>query len=344
MNEPQLLFPLAQYWWAYIGFILFVALMLLIDLGVFHRKSHAVRFREAAGWSVVWILLALSFNYGLYEYAKSSFSQNPTLLAIPGFDPVQAARDISFQFLTGFVLEKSLAIDNIFVFVLIFSYFGVEGKYQHRVLFYGIIGALVFRIIFISLGAVLMQYAFVEKIFGAFLLFTGAKMLFGSEAQEKDPRKNPIVRFCTSFLPVTNEFHGKRFFIVENGKWVATPLFVALLSLELSDIIFAVDSVPAIFAVTKEPFIVFTSNIFAICGLRSMYFLLASILDRFHLLQYGLAIVLCFIGLKMIWLHDVISTGMSLVTVLSVIIGSVVLSALFPKKRSAAEPPETPKS
>jgi tellurite resistance protein TerC len=285
----NLLFPFAEYWWFYLFFTGFVLLLLALDLGVFHRQAHVVTFRESVAWSVVWVALALVFNFGFYRYAVAEHG-------------AAAGGQLGLEFLTGYLVEKSLAVDNIFVFVLVFAYFGVPPQYQHRVLFYGIIGALVFRAIFIALGSVLMQYHAVVLLFGAFLLLTGAKMLFASDTTV-DPEKNAIVRLFRRMMPVTPELHGQRFFVRVAGRLHATPLLVALLFLEMSDIIFAVDSVPAIFALTREPLIVFTSNVFAILGLRAMYFLLADAIQRFHLLKYALAFVLIFVGLKMVWLN-----------------------------------------
>jgi tellurite resistance protein TerC len=214
-----------------------------------------------------------------------------------------AGERLALEFLTGYLVEKSLAVDNIFVFVLVFTYFGIPLQYQHRVLFYGIIGALVFRAIFIALGSVLMQYTAVVLVFGAFLILTGLKMLRAPE-QKVDPERNALIRLFRRWVPVTPDFHGPRFLVRLNGRWHATPLLVALLFLEMSDVIFAVDSVPAIFAISREPFIVFTSNVFAILGLRAMYFLLAGAIERFHLLKYALALILIFVGVKMVWLND----------------------------------------
>jgi tellurite resistance protein TerC len=290
------LFPLSDYWWLYALFTVFVLFLLLLDLGVFHRKAHVVSFREAATWSVVWISLALAFNYGLYQYSLWKFAQDPRLLAIPGFNPTAAADQVGLEFLTGYLVEKALSVDNIFVFVVVFSFFAVPSVYQHRVLFYGIIGALIFRAIFIALGSVLLQYEWVVWFFGGILILTGIKMMVGPE-KPIEPDKNPIIRLFRRFVPVTSESEGEKFFVRRSGVLHATPLFVALLFVELTDIIFAVDSVPAIFALTKEPLIVFTSNIFAILGLRAMYFMLAGMVDKFYLLKYGLAVVLIFVGL-----------------------------------------------
>lgn len=329
------LFPFSEYWWLYAAFTGFVLLLLLLDLGVFHRKSHTVSFKEAAIWSVVWVSLALVFNVGLYYFAMWTFGQNPTLMGTPGFVPELAAKQVGLEFLTGYLVEKSLAVDNIFVFLIVFSYFAIPPKYQHRVLFFGILGALIFRGIFIALGSVLMQYEWVLLVFGAFLIFTGLKMIFGAD-KEPDPGQNPVLLALKRVLPITKELHGDRFFVKVDGRRYLTPLFLALVFMEMSDIVFAVDSVPAIFALTKEPFIVFTSNIFAILGLRSMYFMLANVMHRFHLLKYGLAFILMFVGLKMTWLNHAFGgkfpIAWSLGIIASILVGSVVLSLLIKPK------------
>ena len=334
------LFPFADYWWFYLGFTGFVLLLLALDLGVFHREAHEVSFREAAMWSVVWVALALGFNFLLYQYALWKFPQDPRLTAIPGFDPSGAAWRVSLEFLAGYIVEKSLSVDNIFVFVLVFGYFAIPAKYQHRVLFYGIIGALIFRAVFIALGSALMQYHWVVVVFGVFLIFTGLKMMFAPE-KGVEPDKNLLIRLLRRFIPVTSVLHGQRFFVRSNGVLHATPLFVALLFLEATDVIFAVDSVPAIFALTGEPLIVFTSNIFAILGLRALYFMLAGAIDKFHMLKYGLALVLMFVGLKMVWLNDLFGgkfpISLSLGIIAGVIAVSVVASLMFPKVAPAPE-------
>lgn len=339
----MILFPFAEYWWFYGLFTLFVLMMLALDLGVFHRKAHEVSFKEASIWSVVWVTLALVFNFILYRYALWKFPQDERLLANPGFNPDLAAWTVSLEFLTGYIIEKSLSVDNIFVFVMVFAYFAIPSKYQHRILFYGILGALIFRAIFIAMGSALMQYHFVVYIFGAFLLFTGVKMMFAGD-KEVDPEKNFLIRLFKRFIPVTPQIHGQKFFIRENGKLFATPLFIALLFLELTDIIFAVDSVPAIFALTKEPMIVFTSNIFAILGLRAMYFMLAGAVDKFHLLKYGLSLVLVFVGLKMVWLNDAFGGKFPITWSLGIILGTIALSVIaslvFPVRSEPASTPE----
>ena len=333
------LFPIYDYWWLYLVFTGFVLVLLALDLGVFHRKAHVVSFKEAATWSVVWVVLSLLFNYALYQYALWKFPQDPRLMAIPGFDPAASARQVGLEFLTGYIIEKSLSVDNIFVFVVIFTYFAIPAIYQHRVLFYGIIGALISRAIFIAMGSVLMQYGWVVLIFGAFLIFTGLKMFFAPE-RGLEPNKNPLIRLFRKFVPVTQELHGQSFFVKLNGLRHATPLLITLLFVELTDVIFAVDSVPAIFALTKEPLIVFTSNVFAILGLRAMYFMLAGAVDKFYLLRYGLAVVLVFVGLKMVWLNDLFGGKFpieySLGIITGVIAGSVILSLLIPRRSSRA--------
>jgi tellurite resistance protein TerC len=328
------LFPFSEYWWFYLAFVGLVLLLLSLDLGVFHRKAHAVGFRESAIWSAVWIALALLFNLALYQYSLWKFPQDPRLLAIPGFDPQAAAWQVALEYLTGYVVEKSLSVDNIFVFVMVFSYFSIPAKYQHRVLFYGILGALGFRAIFVVLGAALMRYHWVVLFFGIFLVITGVKIFFAKD-KPVEPEKNLLIRLLRRLMPVKPELEGSKFFIRQNGALLATPLLVCLVFLEATDIIFAVDSVPAIFALTNEPLLVFTSNIFAILGLRSLYFMLAGAVDKFYMLKYGLGVVLVFVGLKMVWLDGLYEgkfpIGISLGIVAAVIASSILLSLAFPK-------------
>ena len=337
-----ILFPMSEYWWLYAAFTGGVLLLLFVDLFLLHRDAHEVRFREAVGWSAVWVSLALAFNAGLYYYAAWTFARDPRLLATPGFDASAAAWQVALEFLTGYVVEYSLSVDNIFVFILVLGYFGVPARYQHRVLFYGILGALVFRGIFISLGAVLMQFHWVVWAFGAFLIITGLRMLRGTE-ENVDLGRNPMIRLVRRILPVTHEMHGQHFVVRQDGRLWATPLLVALLCLEASDVVFAIDSVPAIFALTREPFVVFTSNVFAILGLRSMYFMLGGAVERFHLLRYGLAVVLMFVGLKMVWLDGwyggKFPIGLSLGFIGTVLAGSIVASLAFPKREAAGHAP-----
>ena len=338
MNAHVVLFPFAEYWPFYGGFLLLVFVLLAVDLGVFHKQAHAVSIKEAGAWSAVWVSVALAFCYGLYRYCLHEFPTDPRLVAVPGFDAVAAARQVALEFLAGYVVEYSLSIDNIFVFVVVLNYFAVPLHLQHRVLFFGILGALIFRGVFIALGAVLMQFEWVVWIFGAFLVFTGARLMFGPEEGPVEPHERAVIRLFRRYVPVTGELRGSSFFVREDGRLHATPLFITLLFLEMTDVLFAVDSVPAIFGLTREPFVVFTSNIFAILGLRNLYFLLRGAMDLFHLLRYGLGIVLVFVGLKMVWLNRAFGghfpISWSLGIILGVVAGAVALSLLFPKKES----------
>jgi tellurite resistance protein TerC len=332
------LFPIGEYWWLYTSFTGFVLIMLGLDLGVFHREAREVRVREAVGWCAAWVGLALAFNAALYGYALWKFPRDPRLAAVADFDPAAAAWQVALEFLTGYVVEYSLSVDNIFVFLLVLGYFKVPRMYQHRVLFYGILGALVFRAIFITLGSVLMQFHWVVWLFGLFLIFTGVRMAISSE-DSVEPERNVLIRLVRRLVPVTPGFRGQRFFVRQDGRLWATPLLIALLCLEASDIVFAVDSVPAIFALTREPFIVFSSNVFAILGLRSMFFMLGGAVERFHLLRYGLALVLVFVGLKMVWLDGwyggKFPIGLSL-GIIGVALGATMLLSLAIPKRAEA--------
>jgi tellurite resistance protein TerC len=299
--------------WLWIGFNVFVLLMLALDLGVFHRKAHVVTFKESIAWTVVWVSLALLFNLGVAHYMGD---------------------EKGLEFFTGYVIEKSLSVDNVFVFALLFSYFAVPPLYQHKVLLWGILGALVMRAIMIFLGAALIErFTWVIYVFGAFLILTGIKMIVKRE-EEIHPERNPLVRWFKKLMPVTNDYRGDKFFVRENGVRMATPLFVVLLLVEFSDLIFAVDSIPAIFAVTKDPFIVYTSNVFAILGLRSLYFALAGVMDKFHYLKIGLGVVLSFVGVKMLLGHSEwkIDTHVSLGVIVTVLATSIIVSLLRPKK------------
>ena len=312
------LFPFADYWWFYAGFTVFVLAMLAIDLGVFHRKAHEISVREAVRWSGVWIALALVFNILLYRYAAAQF-------------PPEVASELALEFFAGYLVEYTLSIDNMFVFVVIFSFFSVPSHLQHRVLFYGILGALVFRAIFIALGSVLLSYHAIVVLFGVILIATGVRMMFHDSAGSS-PERNPLVRLTRRLMPVTDTFHGKNFFVRINGVRHGTPLLLALVAIEMSDIVFAIDSVPAIFALTSEPLIVYTSNVFAILGLRSLYFVLAAAVGKFSLLRFGLAGVLIFIGLKMAWLNPFPITW-SLAIIATLIGGSIAASMLFTAAR-----------
>ena len=336
MTGTARLFPIADYWPFYLGFLGLVFILLAIDLGIVHRTAHAVSIREAAVWSAVWVSLALLFNVAFYLYMRWDFPRDPRLLAVPGFDPLGAARETALEFLAGYVVEYSLSVDNIFVFVVVLSYFRVPAVYQHRVLFFGILGALVSRGIFITLGAALLQFEWVVWLFGAFLVFTGGRMMVGGDEGPVEPHERWVIRQFRKRFPVTPDFHGQSFFVRQDGRLHATPLIIALLFLEMTDIVFAVDSVPAIFGLTREPFVVFTSNIFAILGLRNLYFLLAGAVDKFHLLKYGLGVVLVFVGLKMtvlnrLW-HGHFPITVSLGIIIGVIAVSIALSLVFPQK------------
>lgn len=330
----MILFPFIDYWWFYLGFTVFVFAMLALDLGVFHKQCREVTFKSAALWTSFWIGLAALFNLLFYFYALHRFSTSEHLLSIPGFDPHIQAKASALEFLTGYVIEKSLAVDNIFVFALVFSYFSIPKKYQHRVLFLGILGAFIFRSVFIAMGSVLMRYEWVVVGFGVLLIFTGIKMFFaGTESTNLD--KNILIRVLKRVFRVHPKIEGQKLFIRKNKLLYVTPLFVALVFLELTDIIFAVNSVPAIFSLTKEPMIVFTSNIFAILGLRSMYFMLAGVMDRFAYIKYGLASVLVFVGVKMTFLNELFdgkfpitwSLGIIAFLIASSILVSLVLEA-----------------
>jgi tellurite resistance protein TerC len=311
------LFPFAEYWSFYLGFLAFVLALLAIDLGVFHRRAHVVSVREAMRWSLVWISLALIFNVLLYRYAAAMFSE-------------ETGRRLALEFFAGYIVEYTLSVDNMFVFVVIFSFFSVPTQLQHRVLFYGIAGALVFRAIFIALGSVLLSYHAVVVLFGVVLMATGVRMLW-HDPGNSSPDRNPLVRLTRMLMPVSDRFHDDHFFARLDGRWHATPLFLALVAIEMSDIIFAIDSVPAIFALTSEPLIVFTSNVFAILGLRSLYFVLAAAVAKFSLLRFGLAGVLIFIGLKMVWLNPFPITW-SLAIIAALIGGSIAASLLVGRR------------
>lgn len=303
--------------WLWIGFNVFVLIMLALDLGVFHRKTHVVTLKESITWTAVWVVMALLFNLGIAHFMGN---------------------DKGLEFFTGYVIEKSLSVDNVFIFALLFSYFAVPALYQHKVLFWGVFGALVMRAVMIALGAKLIaEFAWIIYVFGAFLVLTGVKMIVKRE-EEIHPERNPVVRFFKRFIPSTSDFRGDKFFVREKGVLMATPLFVVLILVEVSDLIFAVDSIPAIFAVTKDPFIVYTSNVFAILGLRSLYFALAGVLDKFHYLKVGLGVVLSFVGVKMLLAHSPwkIDTHVSLGVIIVVLAASVVASLVWPKKSDGA--------
>lgn len=296
------------------GFLVFVFIMLALDLGVFHRKTHEVKIREALIWSAVWISLALIFNYGIFIFM---------------------GKEKAIEFLTGYVIEKSLSIDNLFVFIMVFTYFNVEPKYQHKILFWGILGALIMRAIFIFAGvALISMFHWIIYVFGGFLIFTGIKMLFHKD-EKLDPNKNPLVIIFKKFFPVTEQMHGSKFFVKINARTVATPLFIVLLVIEFTDLIFAVDSIPAILAISNDTFIIFTSNVFAILGLRALYFALAGITKYFYYLKYGLSAILVFVGIKMIMAEFYkIPVVYSLLSILGILIISILFSVIYPKRET----------
>jgi len=305
-------------------FNLFVLGMLVLDLAVFHRKAHEIRVREALLWSAFWIMLALLFNLGVYYFRGS---------------------EDALEFLTGYLLEKSLSVDNIFVFIMIFTYFRVPYVHQHKVLFWGILGALIMRATFILLGVTLIQkFHWIIYVMGAFLIVTGFKMATQKD-EEINPERNPVLRLFRRLMPVTDAYEGDRFFVRRAGRIAATPLFVVVLIVETTDVIFAVDSIPAILAITLDPFIVYTSNVFAILGLRALYFALAGVVRLFHYLPYGLSLILVFVGVKML-LVDIykIPIGIALGTVAAILAISIIASLLFPPKGKgephASNPPE----
>ena len=302
------------WWWG--GFTVFILAMLALDLGVFHRKAHEVRPKEALIWSVVWIALAVVFNAIVWT---------------------QFGRERGMEFAAGYLIEKSLSVDNVFVFVVIFTAFAVPKLYQHRVLFWGVLGALVMRAVFIAAGsALLREFHWIIYVFGALLIVTGFKLLRDYGASR--PQDNPVVRFFSKRLRVTEGYEGQSFLVRRNGLLYATPLLIVLLAVEMTDLIFAVDSIPAIFAVTKDPFIVFTSNAFAILGLRALYFLLADVVQKFWLLKRALAAILLFVGTKMM-LSEVrpIPIGVSLGVIAALLAGAVIASLLVPRPTLASE-------
>ena len=291
----------------------------MLDLGIFHRQAREVSIKEALGWTLIWVSLALLFNGGLYLYSSAHFGP-------------EVGRQVSLEFFTGFIMEKALAVDNLFVFILVFNYFQVPLALQHRVLFLGIMGALIFRSLFIALGAVLIQYHWVSWGLGLFLIYSGWKIFRSDSEPKSDLSKNTLLNGLLKIFPVTNQYQGAAFLVKDQGRTVVTPLLVALVFLELSDIMFAVDSVPAIFGITQEPFIVFTSNILAILGLRSMFFMISGLMHQLTYLPQGLALVLMFVGLKMTYLNQVwaghFPIGWSLAIIGGILLGAVLASVM----------------
>ncbi len=319
------LFPFAEYWWIYASFLGLIAVVLAIDLGVFNKTPHQPTLKEAGLWTLAWVALAGLFNLGLYTYTLTKFGN------------AEIATRVGLEFLAGYVVEKTLAVDNIFVFAMVFSYFKIPLKFQHKVLFWGILGALFFRGIFIALGSFLMEYHFIVIGFGVLLIFTGLKMAFHDDSGDMNDRW--FIRVLRRYLPLQSDDDQGSFFRRIQGKFFVTPLFLALIVIEVSDIIFAVDSVPAIFALTKEPLIVFTSNIMAILGLRSMYFMISGFMDKFTYIKYGLAAVLVFVGLKMSYLNGAFGGKFpitwSLLIIVALVGSSIILSLMkAPKAKS----------
>jgi tellurite resistance protein TerC len=318
--------------WHYAGFVLVILFFLALDLGVFHREARVVRFKEALGWTAVWFTLSMCFSGIVYH---------------------MRGKEEALQYVTGYIIELSLSMDNVFVIALIFAYFRVPLQYQHRVLFWGIIGALLMRGVMIGVGAALIKtFAWMLYVFGAFLVFTGIKMMFGDD-DGVEPEKNPVIRLARKLYPVSKEFDGQKFITTVDGKKMLTPLALVLLMVETTDLIFAVDSIPAIFAITDRPFIVFTSNVFAILGLRSLYFVLADAIGMFRYLKVGLSIVLVFIGVKMLvdphanpepaWYQKDIPTNLSLIIIAGIILLSVILSMVASRAEKGKESNEDAK-
>jgi tellurite resistance protein TerC len=299
--------------YVWIAFVVFVLLVLALDLGVFHKKSHSVGFKESIIWSGVWIALAMAFNVLILQW--------------------RGEEDFKL-FLTGYVIEKSLSVDNLFVFLLIFSYFKIPNQYQHKVLFYGILGALVMRAVFIWAGiAILEKFTWVIYLFGAFLVFSGIKML-RPEAEDHDLEKSWVITWTKKIFPTSPQFHDDKFFVKLNNVWTVTPLFITLIFVEFSDLVFAIDSIPAIIGITSDPFIVFTSNVFAILGLRSLYFALKGFADIFHYLKYGLSIILMFIGAKMLISHFYhMPVEVTMLVIFGVLMISVIASVVSNRKK-----------
>jgi len=321
------LFSFADYWWLYLAFTGLIAVLLAIDL-TYHRKDRAISIRAAAVRTAIWMALALAFSFTLYLFASAKHS--------PGI-----GRQMSLEFLAGCVVEESLSIDNMFIFALVFRFFAVPSRFQHRILFYGVLGAMIFRAIFIAVGATLIRFDWIMILFGLFLVFTGIRMA-GEKENQIDPGDSPVIRWVCRFFPVTRELHGSRFFVSVDGIRHVTPLMIVLLFLETTDVMFAVDSVPAVFGITREPFVVYTSNVFAVLGLRAMFFVLSGALERFHILKQGLAVVLVFVGLKMIWLDHLFGGRFPIAASLAIIgvvfAASIILSLLFPKSVTLRAP------
>jgi tellurite resistance protein TerC len=298
----------------WLGFNIAIAVFLLIDLVVFNRKAHEIKIKEAALWSIFWVSIAIAFGFSLRHFFGN---------------------DVFYKYLTAYIVEQSLSVDNLFVFLVIFSYYKVNPKYQHRVLFIGILGTMILRALFIIGGLKLLhQFHWLMYFFGAFLIYTGFKLLFDSE-KEVDPEKNPFIAFLRKFLPLTNKFQKEKLFVKERGRYLATPMFIVMLVLVITDVMFAFDSIPAVLAITSDPFIAFTSNMMAVMGLRSMFFVIEGLIKIFHYINYGLAVILSFIGVKLLvadWFH--IGVGLTLGVIGTVLAVSIAASLIWPKKHS----------
>ncbi len=327
------IFPFATFWPIYVAFSGLVAVALWGSIRISHSDAKEVSIREASIAALSWFGIALIFNALLYYFTWWYVSANPAIAMARGVVPHDIARKLALEYLSGYLLEKSLAVDNLFVFLVIFRFFSVPAQHQKRVLFYGLFGAIVLRAIFIALGAAVMEIPWVVMCFGIFLIYQGIGVLRGKDP-EVDPERNRALKFLNRFLPVSKVVDGEKFFVKQSGRWFVTPLFVTLVFIEITDIMFAFDSVPAIFGLTKEPLVVFTSNIFAVIDLRALYFLLAAFVSRFHYLSYGLSFVLIFIGTKMALFDELlrweVPTEVSLIVVLGLIVGSVILSLSRP--------------
>lgn len=339
MHGSVHIFPFATFWPLYLLFGLGICAVLWGSLRAFGRKAHEVSIREATVSALAWFLLALLFNVFLFFFTWWYLEGQPATVLALGSTPEALARQTALEFLAGYLLEKSLAVDNLFVFIVIFRFFSIAPQYQQRVLFYGLFGAIVLRAIFIAMGSVVMEIPWVVIMFGLFLIYQGIAVLRGKEP-EIHPEKNRTLRVLRRFLPISDSLDGQKFFTKIDGRWLVTPLFLTLIFVEITDIMFAFDSVPAIFGLTREPMVVFTSNVFAVIDLRALYFLLAAFISRFHFLSYGLSFVLIFIGVKMSLLDEIlhlkVPTEVSLLVVLTLIVGSIILSLVKPPQKPAA--------
>lgn len=321
-------FPFAHFWWVYLGLTIFVLGVLVIDLGVFNKKAHILTFKESMLWTVTWFMFAMFYCLLFYFYSKNLFITNPIYSNIPGFSSIEVSRKLTLEFLTGYLIELFLSVDNLFIFIVIFKFFSIQSIHQHRILFYGILGALFFRGVFIALGSALMGFKLVIYFFGALLVYTGFKMLFSKDKDDINPEDNFFIKLLKKVMPLYPKIESQKFFIKINDRWYMTPLFVALIFLEMTDIVFALDSVPAVFAITKEPLVVFSSNIFAILGLRSLYFTVMGVLQKFEYLKYGLGFILVFVGMKMIWLNDYYGGHFPIHISLLIIVSTLLLCIL----------------